>query len=208
MQLLPALQWRYAVRQFNDEPLAAAEVEALIDATRLSASSYGLQPYRLIQVDSREIRQRLLPHAMGQDKVLRCSHLLILAAETETGDITVERYMAQLARLRNLTLAAREGMMNHMKAVLAAMSPAQRQAWAKEQAFLALGTLLTAAAVMGIDSCPMTGFEAAGFDAVLGLAAQGLTATVVCALGRRHPSDDNAGLPKVRLAQRDFLQVV
>ncbi|MFV8781099.1 NAD(P)H-dependent oxidoreductase [Microbulbifer sp. SA54] len=208
MQVLSALQWRYAVRRFSEERLPAGDIETLVDATRLSASAYGLQPYRLIQVDSREVRKSLLPHAMGQDKILHCSHLLVFAAETDLGEHTVDRYMALLGSARALSQEAHAGMSNHMKTVIAGMTPAQRTGWAREQVFIALGTLLTAAASMGIDSCPMTGFASHGFDQVLGLIEQGLTATAVCALGRRHPDDDHAGLAKVRLAASDFAQVV
>ncbi|MBN7798328.1 nitroreductase family protein [Parahaliea mediterranea] len=208
MQLLPAMQWRYAVRQFNDERLAEQDVYDLIDATRLSASAFGLQPYRLIRVDSRQTRERLLPHAMGQDKVVHCSHLLVLAAETAPGAASVERYMRQLKAVRALAPQARAGMAEHVNGVLAEMSLAQRLAWAREQAFIALGTLLAAAAVMGIDSCPMTGFDSAGFDAVLKLPDQGLTAVALCALGRRHPRDATAEMGKVRTSYADFLKVV
>ncbi|MCK7596525.1 nitroreductase family protein [Microbulbifer sp. CAU 1566] len=208
LPVLSALQWRYAVRRFSDERLPAKDIEALIEATRLSASAYGLQPYRLIQVDSRAVRERLLPHAMGQDKVLHCSHLLVLAAETAVGDHTVERYMSLMESTRPLSAEARSGMTRHMKSVIDGMTPVERAGWAREQVFLALGTLLAAAASMQIDSCPMTGFEAQGFDQVLGLSTQGLTATALCALGRRHPEDDHASLAKVRLPANDFAQVI
>ncbi|WP_226664687.1 NAD(P)H-dependent oxidoreductase [Microbulbifer aggregans] len=208
MQVLSALQWRYAVRRFSEERLPASDVETLIEATRLSASAYGLQPYRLFQVDSRAVRERLLPHAMGQYKVLHCSHLLVFAIETRTGDETVDRYMSLLEGARPVTADDKAGMARHMKGVLAGMTTVERASWAREQAFIALGTLLTAAASLQIDSCPMTGFEAEGFDQVLGLAEQGLTATALCALGYRHPEDDHAILEKVRLPANDFAQVI
>lgn len=208
MQLLPALKWRYAVRRFNDDRLAEQDVYELIDATRLSASAFGLQPYRLIRVDSPQTRERLLPHAMGQDKVVHCSHLLVLAAETGLGEASVEHYMRQLQAVRALDPQARAGMAAHINGVLAAMTPDQRTAWAREQAHIALGTLLAAAAVMGIDSCPMTGFDPAGFDEVLALPEQGLTAVALCTLGRRHPEDATASMGKVRTPYTDFLKVV
>ncbi|WGL15019.1 NAD(P)H-dependent oxidoreductase [Microbulbifer bruguierae] len=208
MQLLSALQWRYAVRRFTEQQLPSQVVEKLIEATRLSASSYGLQPFRIIQVDSRKVREQLLPHAMGQYKVLDCSHLLVFAAETNSDETTVNRYISQRTEACDLSLKAQMGIAKHMKSVLAKMTPYERHIWAREQVFLALGTTLTAAAVLQIDSCPMTGFAAEGFDRVLGLTERGLTATALCALGYRHPEDDQAGLPKVRIPVRDFLQVV
>ncbi|WP_288132157.1 NAD(P)H-dependent oxidoreductase [Microbulbifer sp.] len=208
LPILSALQWRYAVHRFSDEQLPANDVEALIEATRLSASAYGLQPYRVLQVDTREIRERLLPHAKGQDKIVHCSHLLVLAAETEPDDHTIARYMSLLTAARTPTPEAHTGITRHMQSVLAGMTPAERAHWAREQVFIALGTLLTAAAGMHIDSCPMTGFDAEGVDQVLGLNSQGLSATALCALGRRHPEDDTALHAKLRLPTDAFVQVV
>lgn len=208
MQLLSALHWRYAARRFTEERLPDQVIHSLIEATRLSASSYGLQPYRLIQVDSLTLREQLLPHAMEQNKVKECSHLLVFATESDASGETVDRHMELRGRLHGMTPEAQSGMADHIKTVLSGMTAAERRAWAREQAFIALGTLLTAAALMKIDSCPITGFEAAGFDQVLKLPDQGLTATALCALGYRHPDDDQADLPKARLAPREFVRVV
>jgi len=198
MNLIEALNWRYAVRQFSSQRLEEEKVQQLLTATRLSATSYGLQPYRLILVNDRAVRRQLLPYAMGQDKVVDCSHLVIFAAQTAVGDDMVDHYIESVADTRGIPVNDLQGLADHMKSVFAGMNRAQKREWTHQQVSIALGTLLTAAAVMKIDSCPMGGFDAQGFDSVLGLADMGLESAVICALGVRHPDDANARLAKVR----------
>ena len=96
-------------------------------------------------------------------------------------------------------------MSDHFKAALAVMTEQQRQEWAHQQAYIALGNLLTCAALMKIDTCPMTGFEREGFDKVLGLAGKGLTTSVLCPIGKRHPDDTSASMKRVRFDQDELV---
>lgn len=198
MNIHEALDWRYAVREFSPEKLDAQTVETLVDAARKSASSYGLQPYKILIVESKSVRQDLLPYSFGQQKVLDCSHLIVFAAQTDIGDNTVDRYVRQFVKTRGVPAEEISGYVRHMKEALAAKSRAEKQAWAHQQAYIALGTLLTAAASMRIDSCPMTGFDHKAYDEVLGLAKLGLETTAIVALGYRSARDRTSGLPKVR----------
>lgn len=199
MNIIKALNWRYAVRQFSDEVIDEHHLQELLNAARLSASSYGLQPYQLLVVQSADIRQKLLAHSMGQDKVAHCSHLLILAARTNIGDDIVSHYMQKLSTAREIPLADLQGFSDHIKRGFEIMSEQQKQDWAHQQAYIALGNLLTCAAIMHIDTCPMAGFEAESYDKVLGLAEKNLTTTVICPIGKRHPNDSTAYMQKVRL---------
>ncbi len=208
MNLLKALNWRYAVRKFSDEMIDESQVQELLTATRYSASSYGLQPYHLLVVNSVEIRQQLLPYSMGQEKVVKCSHLVIFAAQTDIGDETVNRYVDKASIVRRVPLEKLQGMADHFKSALAVKTASQKQEWAHQQAYIALGNFLTCAALMEIDTCPMTGFEVAGYDEVLGLAEKGLTTSVICAIGKRHPDDSNASLQKIRFDHDEMILTV
>ncbi|MCB0220752.1 MAG: NAD(P)H-dependent oxidoreductase [Chrysiogenetes bacterium] len=205
MDLMNALEWRYAVRKFSDEVLSEMEVAALLDVTRLSASSYGLQPYRLLVVESPDIRRELVAHSYGQEKVAACSHLIVFAVQTNIGDALVDEYVRMLAKARGVSSESLQAMAGHIKEALAAKSPEENLQWAHQQAHIALGNLLTSAAMMGIDTCPMGGFDAAGYDRVLGLAKENLTASVICPIGRRDAGDEAAAAPKVR---RDYEEIV
>lgn len=205
MNIQAALDWRYAVREFSSEKLANTQVQALMDATRKSASSYGLQPYKIIVVESREMRERLLPHSFGQQKVLDCSHLIVFAAQKNIGDSTVDRYIQQLVKIRNVSYESVSDYSSHMKQALASKSPIEKREWAHQQTYIALGTFLTAAALMQIDSCPMTGINQKEYDKVLGLDEEGLETTAIASLGYRSPNDKNASLKKVRFDYEDII---
>lgn len=208
MNITEALNWRYAVRKFTTERIGDDRVNELLTATRLSASSYGLQPWRMVVVNDIDTRKRLYEYAMGQDKVVNCSHLVVLAAQTDIGDAMVDRYMDALTQVRDLPADVLDSISAHMKDVIGNMSEQRRREWAHEQVYIALGTLLTAAAVMKIDTCPMTGFESEGFDSVLELHKRSLESSVICALGVRDPEDENAFLPKVRYGHAEMVLTV
>lgn len=205
MSVLEALRWRYAVKAFADKKLPETAIRDLVEVVRLSPSAYGLQPYSLLVIDSEPIRRQLLRYSMGQDKVLNSSHLFVFATQTELGDGTVDRYLHQHHRQTGVAPEAIAGYADHMKAVLRQMSAQQRAVWAAQQAYIGLGNLLTSAALMRIDACPMTGFEAAGYDQVLGLTDRGLTTTVICPVGYRSPGDGQAEVPKVRFDYQQLL---
>ena len=205
MDIQAALDWRYAVRQFTNETLPKTKIDALLNATRKSASSYGLQPYRLLVIESQDIRAQLLPVSFGQQKVLHCSHLVVFAAHNQVGDHTVDQYVERLLKLRKVTRESVSGYASHMKSALAAKTSAEKREWAHQQAYIALGTLLVAAAVMQIDSCPMTGIEQQAYDEILGLTNKGLETSAIVALGYRSPEDTSAYEEKVRVEYDDFV---
>jgi nitroreductase len=208
MNVIDALNWRYAVRTFSPERIDDRKIQELITATRLSATSYGLQPYRMILVDDIDTRRALLPFSFGQEKVVNCSHLLVFAAQKQIGDEMVDRYIQSVARTRGVSADRLKGLADHMKSVFAGMSTAEKKEWAHQQVYIALGTMLTAAATMQIDSCPMGGIEQSGYDDVLGLKERGLETSVICALGIRHPDDESARLKKVRYGQAEMVITV
>ena len=205
MNIHEALDWRYAVREFSPEKLDNQVVEELIEATRKSASSYGLQPYQLVVIESESVRRVLLPHSFGQQKVLDCSHLVVLAAHTDVGDHTVDRYIEQYMKVRGVPYEDIAGYARHMKEAVGSRTDQEKREWAHQQAYIALGTLLTVAAALRIDSCPMTGFEHGAYDEVLGLNEMGLESSAIVALGHRSPADEHARLPKVRFDDEDMV---
>lgn len=208
MNLMKALHWRYAVREFSGDNIAPEQLQQLLEATRLSASSYGLQPYHLLVIESPGVRQQLVEFSLGQDKVAHCSHLIIFAAHTNVGDVTVDRYIQQFSAVREVAPTDLHNMAEHYKAALAQMNSAQRQEWAHQQAYIALGNFLTCAALLEIDTCPMTGIEAEGYDWVLGLREKNLTTTAVCPIGIRHPIDTSAKQKKVRFDLHDMVTLL
>ena len=205
MNISDVLGWRYAVKLFSDEKINQEQVQELLNATRLSASSYGLQPYSLVVVESSDLRQQLLEYSYGQEKIAKSSHLVIFAAHTNIGDTTVDRYINKFSEINGVSINELQNMSDHLKEALAAKNEQQKHEWAHQQAYIALGNFLTCAAFLKIDTCPMTGFETEGYNKVLRLSEKGLTASAICPIGKRHPEDSNAHLKKVRF---DYDEIV
>ncbi|HEY9030067.1 MAG TPA: NAD(P)H-dependent oxidoreductase [Kangiella sp.] len=204
MSILEALNWRYAVREFSDRKLSDDVIAALVEATRLSPSAYGLQPYKLLVIKSAEVRAKLLPFAMGQNKVRECSHLFVLARNTNIDAQFIEQHFTHVENERGLKPGALAGFTQHVKDVMLSLSTEELAHWAEKQVHIALGNLLTAAAIKGVDACPMAGFENQGFDGILGLSELGLRSSVICALGERADTDASAAERKVRLPSAEF----
>ncbi|WP_102798031.1 NAD(P)H-dependent oxidoreductase [Bowmanella denitrificans] len=205
MSLIDALNWRYAVRAFSEQKLDDMQVLQLLEATSMSASSYGLQPYRILVVQNDGLREKLLKHSFGQNKVKDCSHLLVFAVTTKPVIGLVDEHFQRVSSIRDEAIDQYVGYANHMKSVLGGMNEQAQRQWAHEQAYIALGTLLTSAAMLRIDSCPMTGIDRQGFDQELDLARFQLTTSFICTLGHRHPDDLAASKAKVRVPLSDLV---
>lgn len=198
--LLRQLRWRYAVKKFDPaRKIEAATWAALEEALVLTPSSYGLQPWKFVVVQDPALREQLLPISYQQRQVVDASHLVVFCIRKHLARADVERYVARTAEVRGVAVDAlakfRDVMVRDV--VDGARSLVANQ-WAANQVFIALGTFMTAAALLGIDTCPMEGFEPPKYDQALGLAARGLASAVVCAAGYRAADDKYAAIPKVR----------
>ena len=209
-QLLGALHWRYATKAFDPDRKIPADLwAALEDSLVLSPSSFGLQPYRFLVIQDRATRERLMPHAWGQRQVVDASHFVVFAGRTSVTEAEIDTFVVRIASTRGVTpesLAAYRGMMTGM--LLSDGFKSFAPHWTARQAYIALGNLLTSAALLGVDACPMEGFVPAEFDKVLGLPAQGLAALVCCALGYRQAADKYATTAKVRFPKSDLVKTI
>ncbi|MEM7551417.1 MAG: NAD(P)H-dependent oxidoreductase [Bacteroidota bacterium] len=199
MDIIKQLNWRYAVKSFDSSKKVSEEdFNKLLKVIQLSASSYGQQPYQIINVTNQSVRESLVEHSFRQDKVANASHLLVFAADTTIDDSTVDKYIEKAARVREVEKESIEGFGGMVKNVYSSMDRDQRTDWAARQAYLALGNLLTACAIMEIDACPMEGLNPAKYDEILGLTEKGLKTYVVVTLGYRTSDDPAQNFAKVR----------
>ena len=205
--LLASLQWRYAVKRFDPARRIAPELWAALEqALVLTPTSYGMQPYQFVVVADAALRERLVPVSWGQRQVADASHFVVFAARERTTAADVDRYMARIAEVRGGGVEALAGFRKLLVADVVDGPRAEVSLeWATRQAYLALGTFMTSAALLGVDTCPMEGFEPAAYDELLGLPARGLRAVVACAAGYRAAEDKYAALPKVRFAAEEMV---
>jgi nitroreductase len=209
-QLLAQLNWRYATKQFDtNRKISAPDWAALEEALLLTASSGGLQPWKFIVVTDPALRTRLRPASYGQAQVTDASHLVVFASKNNFSEADVDAHIKHVAEVQDAPIEALgplRGML--LGGIVNAQDETARNAWARNQAYIALGNLLTSAALLGIDACPMEGFDRAQYDEILGLKAKGYAAAVIATLGYRSPADKYAAAPKVRFAKEQvFINV-
>jgi nitroreductase len=209
-QLLDALQWRYATKVFDATKKIPADVwSALEQSLVLTPTSYGLQPYQFLVVQDAAKRAALLPNSWGQKQVVDCSHFVVFTARTEMKEADVDRFVKRSAEVRGVpaeSLAAYRGMM--LGDVVNGPRGKIAHEWAARQCYIALGNLMTAAAVLGVDACPMEGINPPEYDKILGLAETGYKTIVALALGYRAASDKYASLAKIRYETTELIKTV
>ena len=205
-----ALSWRYATKKFDParripEDTWAALKQALI----LAPSSYGLQPWKFIIVADPAVRERLAGLSWGQRQPVDCSHYVVFAIRKDFNESDVDRFIDRTVEVRGGT---REGLKGYRDMMTGKVNGARKtgtlDVWTSRQLYIALGQFMTAAALLGVDTCPMEGLDPAGYDDVLGLAAQGLGTVVACAAGYRAADDKYASLKKVRFNASDVIATV
>ncbi|MFT5466842.1 MAG: nitroreductase [Verrucomicrobiales bacterium] len=209
-QLLDALNWRYAVKKFDSERKIPAETwDALEKALVLTPSSYGLQPWKFYVITDQGLKDSLVAASYNQTQPRDCSHLLVIAVKKTMEVADVDRLMDAVAEIQRRPRESTEG---YRKMMIGDIVDGPRgkdsEGWAKLQSYIALGNFMTAAALLGVDACPMEGFVPAMFDEALGLAEKGLTTAVLCAAGYRSAEDNYAAAPKVRYALEELIERV
>lgn len=204
------MQWRYATKVFDSTKKIPADIwEGLVRTLTLTPTSYGLQPYQFLVVQDVAKRAALLPHSWGQKQVVDCSHFIVFTARTEMKEADIDRFLKLASAVRGIpveSLAAYRGMM--LGDVVNGPRGKTAHEWAARQSYIALGNLMTAAAVLGVDACPMEGIVPAEYDKILGLNDSGYKTVVALALGYRAAGDKYAALAKVRYEPSDLVKVI
>jgi nitroreductase len=208
-ELTSSLQWRYATKVFdNDKNISPDTWNNLEESLVLTPSSFGLQPWQFITITCPKTKQDLLEHSWHQRQVTDCSHLVVLCARNGMNEDDIDKWLDQLASMRGVSRESLEGYAGMMSGFFGSMDQERTLAWAKNQVYIALGQLMTSAAVLSIDACPMEGIVPAEYDRILGLANSGFTTTVACAMGYRSSDDKYAELPKVRYSANEILKTI
>lgn len=198
MNYIDALNWRYAVKTFSNKKLTDNQIDELKEAVRLSASAYGLQPYKLLVVENESLKRDCVPFSYDQDKVANCSHLLVLVNQTSITKQEINNYISALAGEQGTQEAALEAYKTTISDDILSRDQQEQALWCEQQCYIALGNLLSYCAVNQIDACPMTGFNPEGINQVLGLTQLGFNAAILCPVGFRSDTDASAQRKKYR----------
>lgn len=207
MEFIDQLNWRYAAkRMIADKAVPQEKLDNIVEAIRLSASSYGLQPYHLIVVQDKEKLQQIMPLAYNQPQIGEASAVIVFATWDKITQERIDGFFDLISSERGIPTEALAGYKAMVEGSTLPMDEATASAWMARQVYIGLGTGLAAAAIEEVDSCPMEGFTAPALDEYLGLTAKGLKSVVILAVGYRDEANDpTATMKKVRVPLNKFV---
>ncbi len=206
--LVSALNWRYATKQFDPaRKIPAGDWSALEESLRLAPSSFGIQPWKFIVVETPELRAKLREASWGQGQVTDASHLVVLAVKQAVDGPHLDRYFADTAKTRGVGVETLAGFRKVIDGFVAGKAKAgQLEVWSAKQVYIAAGQFMAAAALMGIDTCPLEGIDPAKYDELLGLSGSGWATQMGIAAGYRSAEDKYASTPKVRFPAAEVIE--
>ena len=207
MDLIQKLNWRYATKKMDSAKHVPQEkVERIMEAIRLAPTSSGLQPYEIIVVTNPDVRARIKSAAKGQEQVTDGSHLLVFAAWDDYTPARINMMFDLTNTERGTKNEGWEAYRTFMLNTYPPRGPEVNYQHAARQAYIGLGVALTAAAIEGVDSTPMEGFEPDAVDEILNLRSRGLRSVILFPLGYREADKDwLAPLKKVRRPRETFV---
>lgn len=206
--LLEALNWRYATKKFDASKKIPSDTwKTLEQALVLAPSSFGLQPWKFIIVQDPALRTKLSAAAWGQTQPVDCSHFVVFVGRKDLDAGEVDRFIQRTADVRHVDPVTLKGYRDVIAgSVTNAKSGGYLDVWQSRQVYIALGQFMAAAALLGVDACPMEGFNPAQFDAILGLDTARWGTLCACAAGYRASDDKYASLEKVRYSASDVIE--
>lgn len=205
MNLIEQLNWRYATKRMNGTKVPQEKVDRILEAIRLAPTSYGLQAFKVFEIEDEAIRERIFNEACPQPQIKEGSHILVLAANKKVTAEMVDDYMNNIAATRQIPVDVLAGFRAAFDGAVAGTAE-QNFVWNAHQTYLALGMGLAAAALEQVDATPMEGFNPAALDQVLGLSEQNLGSVTILALGYRDAANDHLATDaKVRKAKKDLI---
>lgn len=205
-QIIKALNWRYATKLFDPQKIVSDDdLYTILESARLSPSSIGAEMWKFIVVKNKEIRQRLRVASFDQPKVTDASHLIIITYRTDSAENLTKERIGHTAKIQNDDPSKLTSLKTMLENTVAQkIKNGTLDTWIQAQSYIPLGIMIETSALLGIDSCPMEGFQSDKVDEILGLKEKNLKSITILTLGYR--GDDPASLrPKIR---RDFDDVV
>ena len=206
MNSIENLKWRYAVKKFDEnKSLSETQINTLKEAFNLTATSYGLQPVKMVVINNKDIQKKLVAHSWNQPQVLQSSHVLVICIPKEYTTKDIDSYFSLVKNIRNTPDKILNPFKEMLSSSIASKTQEELTIWNKNQAYIALGNLMTVAANEQIDSCPMEGFIPEKYDEILGLDKHNLTSVLVLPVGFRAEDDYMKDLKKVRKNIEDVI---
>lgn len=206
MDFIKALKWRYAVKKFdNNKKISDIELKKILEATNLSASSYGIQSYNIIIIKNFNLRKEQLQKFSSNFQITEASHLILFARQTNLNKDFIEKYINYVELQQQLVSGSLKSYKDSIIKFMKNLTKEEQENWQKEQIYIALGTLLYYCALNQIDTCPIGGFSKKGFDNILKLKEKKLQSVILVALGYRSIYDERQYKKKIRRPLSEIL---
>ena len=206
MNIIDSLKWRYAVKKFDSEKtLSESQINTLKEAFNLTATSYGLQPLKLVVIKNKEVQKELVTHSMNQSQIQEASHVLVICIPNNYSSEEVKNYFNLIQKIRKTPEEIINPFKDFLTSEIEKKTQEELHVWNKNQAYIALGNLMTVCAVEKIDACPMEGFNPKEYDNFLNLTSQNLKSVLVLPVGFRADDCYMKDLAKVRKETQDIV---
>ena len=184
---MDAMEFRHACKIFDDtKKVSDEDLNYILEVGRKSPSSFGMEPWKFLVITNEELKAKIRPFCWDQPQITTCSHLIIVLAAIDSVKVESGLVRTKLGRkgFPDEKLEFYVGIYgSHLKDVLS--SDDNIYSWTARQTYIALGNMMTAAAVKGIDTCPVEGFEKENVEKVLGLDTTKYQVSVVLPIGYR-----------------------
>ncbi len=154
MNFLDILRRRYACKRFDGSKLSAKEITFILECGRLSPSSFGMEPWRFLVIESQKIKEDLQPLCWNQPQITTCSHLVIIKGDKEV--VQDREYVRAMFERRGLDEAATNAYIQRYFSFLAKIDIG---CWVGKQCYIAAANMMSGAASIDVDSCPIEGFD-------------------------------------------------
>lgn len=207
-QILKQLHWRYATKKFDTQhKISEADWKILEESLRLAPSSYGLQPWQFLIIQSSDLRDKLTPASFNQTQIKDCSHLVVFTYKKKIDEKYIQKFIEKNKEVRGATQEQLDGYKNVMIDTLVKGPRSESiQWWAQRQCYIAMGFLLETAALLNVDTCPLEGIDLSAYDKILNLENSEYATVAAVACGYRHLEDKYQTSKKVRFDNKDIVK--
>lgn len=205
-KIIEALQWRYATKKYSKQKISDQDFETISSSFQLTPTAYGLQPLKIIWVETEAIREELKLVSYNQPQITEASHVLVICSHSILDDAYYQNHAELLVSTRGIPIENASKSVEYMQKNISALSEDTLKNWTAKQAYIAIGQLMHTCALLHIDATPMEGFQPDKVDALLDLASQNLQSVLILTLGYRSEEDPNASMKKVRKPMNELLE--
>lgn len=182
-----AMDFRHACKLFDESrKIPHEEIREILEAGRKSPSSFGMEPWKFLVITNDELKAKIRPHCWNQPQITSCSHLVVILAAIESvkpeNGVVKKRFLRRDMPKEMLDFYM-DKYATHLSKTLS--SDENILCWTARQTYIAAANMMTCAATLGIDSCPIEGFDKEDVETALGLDTKQYQLSLILPFGYR-----------------------